>query len=112
MSFNSNYPSIEALKARAKQRMPGFAYDYLDGGCFSEVNLQRNTSDIRDVQLKPYYLRDYAGASQKTELFGKTYDAPFGIAPVGLQKRLLRSPRAMHGFSCIIQLRTIFAINC
>ena len=57
MSFNSNYPSIEALKARAKKRMPGFAYDYLDGGCFSEVNLQRNTSDIRDVQLKPYYLR-------------------------------------------------------
>jgi len=65
--------------------MPGFAYDYLDGGCFSEVNLQRNTSDIREVQLKPYYLRDYAGASQETELFGKTYDAPFGIAPVGLQ---------------------------
>jgi L-lactate dehydrogenase (cytochrome) len=85
MSFNSNYPSIEALEARAKKRMPGFAYDYLDGGCFSEVNLQRNTSDIRDVQLKPYYLRDYAGASQQTELFGKTYDAPFGIAPVGLQ---------------------------
>jgi len=85
MPFNSNYPSIEALQARAKQRMPGFAYDYLSGGCFSEVNLARNTSEIRDVQLQPYYLRDYHGASQKTELFGKTYDAPFGIAPVGLQ---------------------------
>ena len=85
MSFNSNYPSVEALQARAKRRMPGFAYDYLAGGCFSEVNLRRNTSDIREVQLKPYYLRDYAGASQQTELFGKTYDAPFGIAPVGLQ---------------------------
>ncbi|MEJ6700839.1 MAG: alpha-hydroxy acid oxidase [Akkermansiaceae bacterium] len=85
MPFNSNYPSVEALQARAKRRMPGFAYDYLAGGCFSEVNLRRNTSDIREVQLKPYYLRDYAGASQQTELFGKTYDAPFGIAPVGLQ---------------------------
>ena len=85
MSFNSNYPSVEALQTRAKRRMPGFAYDYLAGGCFSEVNLRRNTSDIREVQLKPYYLRDYAGASQQTELFGKTYDAPFGIAPVGLQ---------------------------
>lgn len=85
MSFNSNYPSVEALMAKAKRRMPGFAYDYLDGGCFSEVNLRRNTSDIREVQLKPYYLRDYKGASQETELFGKTYDAPFGIAPVGLQ---------------------------
>jgi len=85
MSFNSNYPSVEALQARAKQRMPGFAYDYLSGGCFSEVNLRRNTSDIREIQLKPYYLRDYVGASQQTKLFGKTYDAPFGIAPVGLQ---------------------------
>lgn len=85
MPFNSNYPSVESLQARAKQRMPGFAYDYLSGGCFSEVNLARNTSEIRDVQLRPYYLRDYPGADQTTELFGKTYDAPFGIAPVGLQ---------------------------
>lgn len=85
MPFNSNYPSVEALQAKARKRMPGFAYDYLAGGCFSEVNLARNTSEIRDVQLQPYYLRDYPGASQETELFGKTYDVPFGIAPVGLQ---------------------------
>ena len=83
--FDSRFPSVEALKAQAKKRMPGFAFDYLDGGCFSEVNLARNTDDIRDVQLKPYYLRDYQGASQETELFGETYSAPFGMAPVGLQ---------------------------
>ena len=65
--------------------MPGFAYDYLSAGCFTEVNLDRNQSDIRDVQLKPWYLRDYNGSDLKTELFGKTYDAPFGMAPVGLQ---------------------------
>lgn len=72
--------------------MPGFAFDYLEGGCFSEINLQRNMAEIREVQLRPYYLRDYAGASQKTELFGHTYDAPFGIAPIGLQG--LMWPRA------------------
>lgn len=83
--FDSRFPSVEALRAQAKKRMPGFAFDYLDGGCFSEVNLARNTSDIREIQLKPYYLRDYNGASQKTELFGETYDAPFGMAPIGLQ---------------------------
>lgn len=85
MSFNPNYPSVEALQAKASKRIPGFAYDYLSGGCFSEVNLAHNTSEIRKVQLKPYYLRDYQGASQETELFGKTYAAPFGIAPLGLQ---------------------------
>ena len=83
--FDSRFPSVEALRTQAKKRMPGFAFDYLDGGCFSEVNLARNTADIRDVQLKPYYLRDYNGASQETELFGETYAAPFGMAPVGLQ---------------------------
>ena len=79
------YPSIEMLAERAKRRMPGFAYDYLTGGCFSDINLARNTKEIRDIQLRPYYLRKFNGASQQTTLFGKTYDAPFGIAPVGLQ---------------------------
>ena len=83
--MDSRYPSIEMLAERAKQRMPGFAYDYLTGGCFSEINLARNTQEIREVQLRPHYLRDFKGASQATTLFGKTYDAPFGIAPVGLQ---------------------------
>lgn len=83
--FNSEYPSFEHLRAKAKSRMPHFAYDYLAAGCFSEVNLERNTSDIRKVQLKPWYLRDFAGADPSTELFGETYDAPFGVAPVGLQ---------------------------
>ncbi len=83
--FNSEYPSVDHLRAKARSRMPGFAYDYLAAGCFSEVNLARNTSDIRQVQLKPWYLRDFAGADQTTELFGETYDAPFGVAPVGLQ---------------------------
>ncbi|MGB0153239.1 MAG: alpha-hydroxy acid oxidase [Verrucomicrobiales bacterium] len=83
--FDSRFPSVEALRERARRRMPGFAFDYLDNGCFSNVNLERNTADIREIQLKPYYLRDYPGASQETELFGQTWSSPFGIAPIGLQ---------------------------
>ena len=63
--MNPSYPSIELLAERARQRMPGFAYDYLAGGCMAEVNLHKNTSDIRAVELRPAYLRDYKGASQK-----------------------------------------------
>jgi L-lactate dehydrogenase (cytochrome) len=57
----------------------------LDGGCNEDVNLHKNTSDIREVELLPYYLRNHIKSDMKTELFGHTYDAPFGIAPVGLQ---------------------------
>ena len=84
-TIHSEYPSIDFLRAAAKKRMPGFAWDYLTAGCFSDVNLQRNHSDIQEVLLQPYYLRDYPGASLQTELFGETWAAPFGIAPVGLQ---------------------------
>ena len=85
IKFNSRYPSIEDLRERAKSRIPGFAFDYLDGGCNEEVNLRKNTSEIREVELKPDYLTDYKGLRMETELFGHTYNAPFGIAPVGLQ---------------------------
>lgn len=84
-AFHPQYPSIEHLRERARQRTPRFVFEYLEGGCFSEVNLRRNIDEIRGVQLKPWYLNDFAGASMKTDLFGKTYDAPFGIAPIGLQ---------------------------
>ena len=83
--MNSKYPSIELLRERAKARMPGFAYDYLAGGCFSEVNLRKNTADIRALELQPKYIGEYAGCDQSTVLFGQEYSAPFGIAPVGLQ---------------------------
>ncbi len=83
--IDSRYPSTELLIEKARRRTPRFAFEYLTGGCFSEVNLERNKSDIRDIQLQPYYTRDYNGSSQKVTLFGEEYDSPFGLAPVGLQ---------------------------
>jgi len=83
--YNTQYPSIEDLRLKSKSKIPGFAFDYLDRGCNEDVNLQKNTQDIQSIELKPLYLKDYAGCDMKTELFGHMYDAPFGIAPVGLQ---------------------------
>ncbi|HTN19180.1 MAG TPA: alpha-hydroxy acid oxidase [Pelobium sp.] len=83
--FNTKYPSIDDLRNKAQKNIPRFAFEYLDGGCNEDVNLHRNTSELRDVQLKPQYIRNFNGASLKTKLFGITYDAPFGIAPIGLQ---------------------------
>ncbi len=83
--IHSQYPSIDHLRERARRRLPRFVFEYLEGGCNAEVNLRRNTAEIREVQLRPYYLRDYPGSDMTTELFGKTYDAPFGVSPIGLQ---------------------------
>ncbi|MBP6828680.1 MAG: alpha-hydroxy-acid oxidizing protein [Saprospiraceae bacterium] len=85
LSYNTNYPSIEDLRERARRRIPRFAFEYLDGGCNEDVNLYKNTAELREVELLPYYLKQHSGSDLKTELFGHVYDAPFGIAPVGLQ---------------------------
>ncbi len=83
--YNSRYPSVADLKRRAKKRIPKFAFDYLEGGCNEELNLWRNEYDFKDVQLMPHYLRKHNGVDMSAELFGKRYDAPFGISPIGLQ---------------------------
>lgn len=85
ISYNPNYPSVDYLRRKAKRRIPGFAFDYLEGGCNEEVNLQKNASDIQRVELIPKYCCEYESANLQTELFGHTYSLPFGIAPVGLQ---------------------------
>ena len=85
IKINNKYPSIDDLRKKAQKQIPRFAFEYLDGGCNEDVNLYKNTKEIRDVELLPYYLSKHTGSSMKTELFGHTYDAPFGIAPVGLQ---------------------------
>ncbi|MEO6452962.1 MAG: alpha-hydroxy acid oxidase [Ginsengibacter sp.] len=85
MNYNSQYPSISDLKKRAKKRIPKFAFDYLEGGCNEDINLARNKSDLQEVVLMPQYLKKFTGVNMSANLFGHTYNAPFGIAPIGLQ---------------------------
>ena len=83
--FQRKYPSVFYLREKAKKRIPKFAFEYLDGGCNNEESLYKNTDDIRNIQLKPKYIVKTKEASIKTKLFGVEYDAPFGVAPIGLQ---------------------------
>lgn len=83
--INPQYPSVDDLREKAKRRVPAFAFEYLDGGCNEDVNIKRNTSEIREVQLQPRYLQNKGHSSTKTKILGMEFDAPFGIAPVGLQ---------------------------
>jgi L-lactate dehydrogenase (cytochrome) len=85
LEYNSRYASIDDLRRKAKRKVPKFAFEYLEGGCNENVNLHKNTAELREVELLPYYLHDHKGVDLRTELFGHVYDAPFGISPVGLQ---------------------------
>jgi len=85
LNYNPQYPSVQDLKKKAKKRIPNFAFDYLEGGCNEDINLARNKSDLHEVQLMPDYLKKFSRLDMSVNLFGHKYDAPFGIAPIGLQ---------------------------
>jgi L-lactate dehydrogenase (cytochrome) len=116
--FNSKYPSIEDLREKAKKRIPRFAFEYLDGGCNEDVNLYKNTSELREVELVPQYLKANVNVDMKTELFGHVYDAPFGIAPVGLQglmwpkaPEILATAAVQHNIPFILSTVTTSSIE-
>ncbi|MBL9156801.1 MAG: alpha-hydroxy-acid oxidizing protein [Verrucomicrobiales bacterium] len=107
--FDPRFPSIEHLRERAARRLPRFVLEYLEGGCNSEINLRRNTDEIREVRLMPRYLGEFKGADLKTELFGETYEVPFGVSPIGLQgmiwpraTQILAEAATKHGLPFIL----------
>ena len=76
--------SIADLKRKAKSRLPGFAYEYLVGGCNNDVAVHNNREQLNKIYLKPSYLKACDEIDLSTEVFGQKYAAPFGVAPIGL----------------------------
>ncbi len=77
-------PAIEDLEARAKRRMPHFAWEYLDPGTGADQARDRNLEAMAEVTFRPQLLKGPLDPVTETELFGVRYAAPIGIAPVGL----------------------------
>jgi isopentenyl diphosphate isomerase/L-lactate dehydrogenase-like FMN-dependent dehydrogenase len=76
--------SVADLKRLTKKRIPQFAYEYLVGGCNNDRAVSHNRDALDNVFLQPSYLSRTQKASLKTTALGVQYDAPFGIAPLGL----------------------------
>lgn len=80
----NRFPGIDDLEKRAKKRIPHFAWEYLASGTGAEQARDRNLSALRSITLVPKLLRGQLDPVVETELFGVTYSAPIGIAPIGL----------------------------
>jgi L-lactate dehydrogenase (cytochrome) len=78
------YPTIADLAARAKKRIPFFAWEYLASGTGAEHGVSRNLDAFANITMTPQFMRGEFEPNFATTLFGRQYSAPFGIAPVGL----------------------------
>ncbi|MBT4891061.1 MAG: alpha-hydroxy-acid oxidizing protein, partial [Rhodospirillales bacterium] len=95
MDIDQRYPCVEDMKEGARRRVPRFAYDYLVGGIGKGDCLQRNRQDLDDTLLMPRYLIDASKPDFRCNVLGKTYDAPFGVAPIGLSGLIWRGSEKM-----------------
>ncbi len=76
--------SVQDYRRLAKKRVPHFLFEYLDGGSYEEVTKKRNRTDLEALALRQRVLRDVSGIDTRVELFGRTYEMPVALAPVGL----------------------------
>jgi isopentenyl diphosphate isomerase/L-lactate dehydrogenase-like FMN-dependent dehydrogenase len=75
--------NIEDLRQMAEDCLPRVAYDYLERGAEDDVTLHANRAAFSDIRLKPRTLVDVSARSLQVQVFGKTFSAPFGLAPTG-----------------------------
>ncbi len=83
-NLHRRFPCIPDMEAAAARRMPGFVHDYLIGGLGRESSVRRNAANLDAVELMPRYLSEAPSPDLSVILFGKRFDAPFGVAPLGL----------------------------
>jgi (S)-mandelate dehydrogenase len=83
IKLHRRFPTIAYLRRRARRHVPGFAFEYLDGGAGADGGIARNWRALDAVELVPRYGVTTALPPVGIELFGRRYAAPIGVAPMG-----------------------------
>src|SRR5215210_3473717 len=79
----ANALNIDDLRTIARRRLPRLVYDYLEGGSEDHVTLRANREVFDTIRFAPRTLVNTSERSQKVTLFGRVYETPMGIAPMG-----------------------------
>ncbi len=84
MDLDLSYPAVSDLRLRAKARIPFFAFEYLDSGTGTELQMKRNRDALDAIKFIPDILTGKVSPDLSTNFMGTSYGRPFGIAPVGM----------------------------
>jgi len=91
--LDRRFPSIASMERATKQRIPKFAFDYLQGGIGAEACLTGNRRALDNVQLAPRYLpTEPIQPVLEMNFFDREFPMPFAVSPIGLSG--LMWPRA------------------
>lgn len=84
MDWDHRFPALSDLVARARRRLPGFVWDYVDSATGTESVKGLNRAALDAVRLVPSALHGNVVPDLATRLLGVEHSAPFGIAPIGM----------------------------
>lgn len=76
--------SLEDFEGAAQRRLPRPIIGYVAGAAEDNQSLQDNRHAFAQYAFMPRVLVDVSRRTQQTELFGRQYASPFGIAPMGI----------------------------
>jgi len=76
--------SLEDLEPAARGFLPRPVFEFVSGGVESNASRTDNRAAFAELGFVPRVLTDVSRRSQATNLFGRTYAAPFGLAPMGM----------------------------
>ncbi|MGE0045548.1 MAG: L-lactate dehydrogenase [Hyphomonadaceae bacterium] len=75
--------SVKDFRERAQDRLPRLMFDYLDGGSYSELTLEKNVTDMEALALRQRVMRDVSKLEMKTRWFGVESSMPVALGPIG-----------------------------
>ena len=79
-----NPASVADYRERARRRLPPMFFEYIDGGSYAEVTLERNVADIEALALRQRVMRDMTQLDLSVEVLGQKMAMPIGLSPVGM----------------------------
>ncbi|MGP8173770.1 MAG: alpha-hydroxy-acid oxidizing protein, partial [Terracidiphilus sp.] len=78
--------SVMDFEAAARKALRPAHWGFLSGGVDGDATLRANLEGFKHFQLRPRRLVDVSKSDLRTELFGKVWDTPIFLCPVGGQK--------------------------
>ena len=76
--------SIFDLEQKAKKRLPRVIFDYVHGGSYEQVTLERNLSEMRALTLRQHVMRDVSHRTLSVKMVGEDATIPLAVGPTGL----------------------------
>lgn len=76
--------SLDDFEVAAQRHLPRPIFGYLSGAAETNASLRDNRDAFAEFGFVTRVLRNVSQRTQSVTLLGKTYSAPFGIAPMGI----------------------------